>query len=294
MPVMVKIDIDPGAGFCFGVEQVIGTAESYLKEGGKLYGLGDMVHNSSEVKRLEKRGLKTISHQELPNLQGARVLLRAHGEPPSTFETAKEHQIEILDGTCPIVYKLQERIRNTYLSMDRTREQLVIFGKSNHPETIGLLGQVDGDAVVVSSPGDLDKVDPWRTVHLFSQTTMDPDQYREVEEALKHLTGPRPGTEFKSNCTICGQMKKRKPGLKDFALRYDVVVFVSGKHSSNGRMLFEFCASLNPRTHWISEAGEIESDWFNGAGSVGISGATSTSGDQLNAIREAVEKLTSS
>ena len=291
---MVKVVIDPGAGFCFGVEQVIGKAEKILREGGELYGLGEMVHNTGEVHRLEKLGLTTISHTELPNLSGARVLLRAHGEPPSTFGLAKKHRVEIIDGTCPIVYKLQERIRSTYQNMDRTKEQIVIFGKRDHPETIGLLGQVGGDAVVISSAGQANLADPEKTIHLFSQTTMDPDQFTEVEQALRIMTGTAPGISFRSNCTICGQMKKRKPGLKAFALEHDVVVFVSGKHSSNGKMLFEFCHSLNPDSYWISGTEEVDPGWFKGAKSIGISGATSTSANQLISVSELIRKLTTS
>ena len=218
---MVKVEIDPGAGFCFGVEKVIQTAESYLQQESVLYGLGEMVHNGSEMQRLHALGLKTINHQELLELKPGRVLFRAHGEPPSTYELAEKYQIEIIDGTCPIVSRLQKKIRSTYDSMDRDSEQLVIFGKSDHPETIGLLGQVDGDAVVVNSVEDVSKVDPEKKVYLFSQTTMDPDLFGEVEHALKELLKgfpePYSGEAFRSDCTICGQMKKRKPGLASFA-----------------------------------------------------------------------------
>ena len=288
---MVKIEIDPGAGFCFGVEQVIRMAESRLRKGETIYGLGEMVHNRGEMTRLQSLGFTTLTHADLERVRPERILFRAHGEPPESYKLAADYQIEVIDGTCPIVKKLQERIKNTYRSMDHDKEQLVIFGNSNHPETIGLLGQVNGDAVVVSSVKDIHQVDPGRTVHLYSQTTMDTDRFREVEKALKGRLAPDAASAFRSNCTICGQMKKRKPGLAAFARKHDVVVFVSGKNSSNGKMLFQFCHSINPRTHWISGPSEVEKKWFKNASSVGISGATSTSREQLETVSNQVKKF---
>ena len=291
MTAMATVEIDPGAGFCFGVEQVLQTTESHLRKGEKVFGLGEMVHNREEMKRLHELGMKTITHSDLSRLKSHRVLFRAHGEPPSTYQLAANHHIEVIDGTCPIVSKLQERIRNRYISMNHQKEQIVIFGNPNHPETIGLLGQVEGNAVVVSSPGEISLVDRNRTVHLFSQTTMDPDLFREVEKELKgHLKGSSDAS-LRSSCTVCGQMKKRKPGLRSFALKHDVLIFVSGKNSSNGKMLFEFCRSLNSRSHWICEGGELDPAWFSGAGSVGISGATSTSREQLESVSKQVKKF---
>jgi len=295
---MVKIEIDPGAGFCFGVEKVINTAESHLQHGKGLYGLGEMVHNASEMERLHTLGLKTINHRELLELKPEKVLFRAHGEPPSTYQLAEKLRIEIIDGTCPIVSRLQKKLKNTYESMDRDREQMVIFGKSDHPETIGLLGQVNGDAVVVSTKEDVSKVDPGKKVYLFSQTTMDPDRFREVERALNELLKKFPEKlskdSFYSDCTICGQMKKRKPGLSAFAKKQEMILFVSGKNSSNGKMLYEYCKTINPLTYWISNSNEVDPEWLKGIGSIGISGATSTSRDQLESVLNQVKKLTSS
>ena len=295
---MGKIEIDPGAGFCFGVEEVIKTAESELQKGEVLYGLGDMVHNAVEIKRLQELGLKTIHHGELHSLPPGKVLFRAHGEPPSTYRTALENGVEIIDGTCPIVARLQKKIKKAYREMDPEKDQLVIFGKANHPETIGLLGQVEGNAVVVSSAEDVPSIDPSKKVWLFSQTTMDPEQFSEVEKAVSdHLNkGKTSGivSHFKSDCTICGQMKKRKPGLSAFARKKDVVVFVSGKNSSNGKMLYEYCRSLNPKTYWISGADELKKEWFAGEENIGISGATSTSRQQLECVLEKVKNLTRS
>ena len=280
---MKKVEVDSGAGFCFGVDQVIKTAESHLREGTPLYGLGEMVHNGEEVSRLEALGLKTINHEELGEIKSGKVLLRAHGEPPATYRLAREHDIEIIDGTCPIVTRLQTKIRKVYSRMDRDTQQLVIFGKSDHPETIGLLGQVDGDATVVNSMNDISAIDPTKGILLFSQTTMDPELYKEVEEGLK-------GHLLQSDCTICGQMKRRKPGLAEFAMDYELILFVSGKNSSNGKMLFEYCRSVNPLTHWISGVKDIDPNWFDEIESIGISGATSTSMNQLQAVKEQVKK----
>jgi len=293
---MVQIEIDPGAGFCFGVEEVIKTAETHLRQGQVLYGLGDMVHNAAEVKRLQELGLKTIKHEDLTRLPPGKVLFRAHGEPPGTYQTARDHGVEIIDGTCPIVASLQKRIRKAYEKMDRLSDQLVIFGKADHPETIGLLGHVNGDAVVVSSLEDVANIDPSKNVWLFSQTTMDPYLFKEVEKALEAHLKKGPGAlssqSFRSNCTICGQMKKRKPGLSEFAPRHDVMLFVSGKNSSNGLMLFEYCKVLNPNTYWISTAEEVKKEWIEGHETIGISGATSTSRQQLESVQEKVKNLT--
>ena len=295
---MKKIEIDPGAGFCFGVEEVIKTAEMRLREGETLYGLGDMVHNAAEVKRLQTLGLKTIDHKQLSKLPPGKVLFRAHGEPPETYLVAKQNGVEVIDGTCPIVAKLQVKLKKAYDAMDHNTEQMVIFGKPKHPETIGLLGQVNGDALVVTSVEDIRAIDPHKKVLLFSQTTMDPEQFKEVEKALEEYlrknSGDNTFVHFRSDCTICGQMKKRKPGLSTFAHQYDVMLFVSGKNSSNGKMLYEYTRSLNPATHWISGWKEVEKQWFDTCESIGISGATSTSRDQLDLVKEQVKKLCAS
>jgi 4-hydroxy-3-methylbut-2-enyl diphosphate reductase len=291
---MTLIEIDPEAGFCFGVQQVIHTAEALLEKEGSLYSLGEVVHNKGEMKRLHEMGLKTLTHREMEELKPSRILIRAHGEPPSTYRLAAEHHIQVIDGTCPIVLKLQERIRRKYLSMNHEEEQVVIFGKPGHPETVGLLGQVNGDATVVSHPEEAGKVDPNRRVHLFSQTTMDPSQFAELEQVLKLRQAGPAGSSFRSSCTICGQMKRRKPGLRKFALKHDVMLFVSGKDSANGRMLFEYCLTVNPRTFWISDEQEVDPHWFEGARSVGISGATSTSREQLETVGTQLKKIISS
>ena len=294
---MKKIDIDPGAGFCFGVEEVIKTAELRLRNGETLYGLGDMVHNAAEVTRLQKLGLKTIDHEQFKALPSVKVLIRAHGEPPETYRIAKLNGVEVIDGTCPIVAKLQKKVKKAYEQMDHSREQLVIFGKPEHAETIGLLGQVRGDALIVTSVEDVQNIHPDKRVLLFSQTTMDPEMFREMETAIRDRLGDGlqdPSfVKFRSDCTICGQMKKRKPGLSRFAGQHDVMLFVSGKNSSNGKMLYEYCKSINPATYWISGREEVKKSWFEGYERIGISGATSTSRAQLESVLEEVRKLTS-
>jgi 4-hydroxy-3-methylbut-2-enyl diphosphate reductase len=292
---MKRIEIDPGAGFCFGVDEVIKTAEKRLRAGETIFGLGQMVHNAAEVKRLQELGLQTIGHEQLSTLPPGKVLFRAHGEPPETYRIAEEHGVEVIDGTCPIVAKLQQKLRKAYETMDHEKEQLVIFGKPDHPETIGLLGQVEGNALVVSKEEDIPNIDPRKKVRLFSQTTMDPESFNKVERALeahvKHNRAEKDIVPFQSNCTICGQMKKRKPGLSRFARQHDVMLFVSGKNSSNGKMLYEYCRSINPETHWITGKEEVLKEWFDNKESIGISGATSTSMGQLESVREEVKKL---
>jgi len=294
---MVKIRIDPGAGFCFGVENVIKTAESHLQAGDGLYGLGEMVHNSSEMHRLHALGLRTITHSELHKLKPGKVLFRAHGEPPSSYKLAKKLQIKIIDGTCPIVSRLQVRLKRAYDSMDKDSEQLVIFGKTDHPETIGLLGQVNGDAMVISRKEDVSKIDPGKKVYLFSQTTMDPDQFREVEDSLKKMLIRAPtkrhDDSFRSTCSICGQMKKRKPGLSSFAKEQEVVLFRKWKKflQRKNAVLNSAGALIRGLTR-ISTGEEIDPSWLEKIETVGISGATSTSRDQLESVRNQVEKLT--
>ncbi|MBN2698645.1 MAG: 4-hydroxy-3-methylbut-2-enyl diphosphate reductase [Bacteroidales bacterium] len=287
----MRIDIDPASGVCFGVDKAIRTAEELLGTGKELYGLGALVHNSKETGRLEKLGLRTITTEQLPGLKNSTVLFRAHGEPPSSFELARKNHNTIVDATCPIVLRLQKRIRETYQGMDHEREQIVIFGKADHPETIGLMEQVAGDATVVGSAEDIGKVDISRMVHLFSQTTMDPEAYEKVESALSGIM-KKANRSLNPNCTICSWMKRRKPALARFVLKYDVILFMSGKNSSNGKMLFEYCRSLNPKSYWISDPGELRKEWFREARSIGISGATSTPYHQLEALKEAVGKLT--
>lgn len=286
-----QIDIDPSAGFCFGVEKAIEIAEEKLGQGEQVYGLGEMVHNEEEVDRLSKKGLKVVSVDAFQEIGPAKVILRAHGEPPSTYEKAAEQGIELIDATCPIVKSLQKKIRKRYEALDPEREQIVLFGKEDHPETIGLKGQTEGNAVVVSDPEDLSGVDPGKRVYLFSQTTMDPDRYFQLEKKLGDQVQPGRNTKPVSNCSICNQMKRRKPDLKEFARTHDVIVFVSGSSSSNGKMLYEYCRLHNDRTFWIHRQEDIDPDWFRADDRIGISGATSTPVWQLGKVRKYLETI---
>jgi 4-hydroxy-3-methylbut-2-enyl diphosphate reductase len=280
-----RVTIDPGAGFCSGVEKAISVAEERLKDGERIYGLGQMVHNEHEVHRLKHLGLETIEVKDFSRIGPARVILRAHGEPPSTYSEAEKAGIDLIDATCPIVKNLQMRVRRTFEEMEASKEQLVIFGKEDHPETIGLVGQTGGKALVVSDPNDFDHLDSSKGIHLFSQTTMDPDAFNRLEANLRRAFEVSDATPVIAECSICNQMKRRKPDLARFAASNDVIIFISGRHSSNGEMLFRFCKGVNRRTHWISSTDEITKAWFDGAETIGISGATSTSFGQLDDAR---------
>ncbi len=286
-----QINIDPSAGFCRGVEMAITRAEELLEEGKPVYSLGAMVHNNRETERLERLGIIPIDHSRLPEAGSAPVVFRAHGEPPETYRKAKEFGVRVIDATCPIVLKLQERIRRQYESMNAGREVIVIYGKKGHPETTGLIGQTGGEAILVTGVEDLEQVPAGKQVHLYSQTTMDPDGFREVEEGLKNRMKGSSQAPLEAHCTVCHQMKRRKPELKAFAERHDCLIFVSGKDSSNGKMLYSYAKSLNPDTHWISSPEEIESAWLQGNHLIGISGATSTPVWLLEKVRSYLARL---
>jgi 4-hydroxy-3-methylbut-2-enyl diphosphate reductase len=285
------IEIDPSSGFCFGVENAINIAEQNLSEGGEVYGLGLMVHNEAEIGRLDQLGLKTISAEDFPNLKRGKVIFRAHGEPPATYELAKEHQIEIVDATCSIVASLQRKISKRFQELKKDTEQIVIYGKNGHPETIGLIGQTNGEAILITDPDDVTAIDPNRIIYLYSQTTMDPDQFTRVEDKIRSLTKVSVESGLVANCTICGQMKKRKPGLKFFAHKHELILFLSGKKSSNGEMLFKYCKQQNGNTYWIHSAKDINPEWIKIRGSIGISGATSTPSWLLREVKDYLETL---
>jgi 4-hydroxy-3-methylbut-2-enyl diphosphate reductase len=285
------VEIDPSAGFCFGVENAIQIAEQNLKKGDEVYGLGHMVHNEEEIGRLDQLGMKTISVSDFPDLTSGKVIFRAHGEPPSTYALARTHQIRIIDATCPIVAGLQKKISKRYRGLDREKEQIVLFGKVGHPETVGLMGQTNGEAILITDPDEISEIDPEKTIYLYSQTTMDPNQFGKLEENISILTRVSEKTNLVANCSICGQMKKRKPELKKFASRHDIVIFVSGKKSSNGAMLFNFCKQQNKNTFWIHSVKDIDPEWVIKKGSIGVSGATSTPAWQLQQVKEYLESL---
>jgi len=280
-----RVEIDADSGFCFGVTRAISKAEEELSRSGRLYCLGDIVHNSDEVDRLRRQGLETISHEQMAGLRNVTVLLRAHGEPPSTYELARRNNIEIIDATCPVVLRLQQRIKEAYDSPGHP--QIVIYGKPGHAEVNGLLGQTDGNAIVVETEADLEGVSPDRPTRLYSQTTKSVDGLRHMEQAIElRMT---PGVEFRSFDTICRSVANRVDKLRDFARSHDVIIFVAGRKSSNGRFLYEKCKAENPRTHFISTAAELPASFGLDVESIGICGATSTPRWLMEQVRDLIE-----
>ena len=271
---MAKVEIDEGSGFCFGVVTAIHKAEEELAKGETLYCLGDIVHNSREVDRLKTMGLITINREEFKQLKNAKVLLRAHGEPPETYIIARENNIEIIDATCPVVLRLQKRIRQGYLADSDEEKQIVIYGKSGHAEVLGLVGQTDGKAIVIEKAEEAKKLDLNKSIRLFSQTTKSLDEFQEIVEYFKQHISPEATFEYYD--TICRQVANRMPKLREFAATHDLIFFVSGKKSSNGKMLFEECLKVNANSHLIDNEKEIDPSLLQNVKSIGVCGATST------------------
>lgn len=285
------IEIDDKSGFCFGVVRAITEAESALSDGGEVSSLGDIVHNRMEVQRLEALGLKTVTHSDLPTLGGKRLFIRAHGEPPRTYRTARELGIEIIDATCPVVARLQRRVVEAYEEMAPRGGQVVILGKRGHAEVVGLTGQVEDRAIVVERKEDLEQIDFTRPIFFLSQTTQSIALFEQLgEEILRRHTTP---DEVRIVDTICRQVSGREQHLEGFAARFDLVVFVCGRKSSNGKVLFEVCRRTNPRSYNIEEAGELDPTWLEGVSSVGICGATSTPKWLMEQVRDRIIRLTS-
>lgn len=289
---MIEVEIDKDSGFCFGVVTAIESAEKELKSTDTLYCLGDIVHNSLEVERLKDLGLHTIGHEEFASLKGKKVLLRAHGEPPFTYQIAQKNHITIVDATCPVVLKLQKKIHKCYEETKADQTQLVIYGKKGHAEVNGLVGQTDGTAIVVEKPEDLEKLDFTRNIILFSQTTKSLDGFREIVEMIQKRISKEVLFEFYD--TICRQVANRLPNIKLFASRHDWVYFVAGLKSSNGKMLFEECKKANPNTFFISEAHEITEPLPEGVHSVGVCGATSTPKWLMEEVAARIKAINSS
>ncbi|RHK97328.1 4-hydroxy-3-methylbut-2-enyl diphosphate reductase [Bacteroides xylanisolvens] len=271
---MIKVEIDEGSGFCFGVVTAIHKAEEELAKGETLYCLGDIVHNSREVDRLKTMGLITINREEFKQLKNAKVLLRAHGEPPETYMIARENNIEIIDATCPVVLRLQKRIRQGYLADSDEEKQIVIYGKSGHAEVLGLVGQTDGKAIVIEKAEEAKKLDLNKSIRLFSQTTKSLDEFQKIVEYFKQHISPEATFEYYD--TICRQVANRMPKLREFAATHDLIFFVSGKKSSNGKMLFEECLKVNANSHLIDNEKEIDPSLLQNVKSIGVCGATST------------------
>jgi 4-hydroxy-3-methylbut-2-en-1-yl diphosphate reductase len=276
----MQVNIDKNSGYCFGVEFAIKMAEDEMENMEPLYCLGDIVHNDMEVKRLSAKGLVVINREQLQELSNCKVLIRAHGEPPETYKLAIENNIELIDASCPVVLKLQHRVKNAFDKMERENGQIVIYGKKGHAEVIGLTGQTLEKAIVVTDDSDLDHLDYNRPITLFSQTTKSTKGFyalsEKIEGRIKESKGELTEIDFNSNDSICRQVSNREPQLQRFAQENDVILFVSGKKSSNGKALYQVCLSENPRSYFIENEEEIDSDWFHQADRVGICGATST------------------
>ena len=269
---MIQIEIDSGSGFCFGVTTAISKAEEELSRSDTLYCLGDIVHNGMEVERLHLQGLQTIDHSQLSQLHDVKVLLRAHGEPPATYATAERNHIEIIDATCPVVLQLQRRIKRQY--DDNPQAQIVIFGKNGHAEVVGLVGQTDGNAIVVENLDDASHLCFDRDIYLYSQTTKSLDEFHALIAYIQAHISPQ--ATFRSFDTICRQVANRMPNIAAFAARHDMILFVSGHKSSNGKVLFNECLRVNANSHHIEQPSEIDLHWLDGVKTIGICGATST------------------
>lgn len=289
------VETDDKSGFCFGVQNAVGIAEKALLKGEEVYSLGPIVHNEMEVNRLVKLGLITINRERLGRLKNCNLLIRAHGEPPGTYLLAGKNNITIIDATCPIVKKLQARIKNSWLRYRDQKGQIVIYGKPGHDEVVGLLGQTNNEGILITGPEDLSKIDLTRPVLLFSQTTMSMSDYNDIAEQISAEMA-RAGisdtdNNLKVHHTICGQVSNREPHLKDFAKKYDIIIFVSGKESSNGKLLYKACKSVNPATYFVSTPDEIEKSWFEGKKSAGVCGATSTPKWLIEEIRDLIRNF---
>ena len=286
---MLQIEIDNGSGFCFGVTTAIQKAEEELAKGNTLYCLGDIVHNGMECDRLRQMGLVTINHDEMRQLHDVKVLLRAHGEPPATYELARRNHIEIIDATCPVVLQLQKKIKKQYSLTSNLlplTSQIVIFGKKGHAEVLGLVGQMQSSAIVIESFDEVKKLDFSRDIYLYSQTTKSLDEFHQIIEYIQqHISAD---ATFKSFDTICRSVANRMPNISSFAAKHDLILFVCGRKSSNGKVLFNECLRVNPNTHLIEGPDEIDPQWLEGIHTVGICGATSTPKWLMEQCRDAI------
>ncbi len=285
----MKIEIDKGSGFCFGVTRAISKAEEELSSGQSLYCLGDIVHNGRECERLALLGLKCIDHDEYNALHDTKVLLRAHGEPPTTYERARINGLNIIDATCPVVLQLQERIKREYDEDKARHKQIVIYGKNGHAEVLALVGQTEGTAIVIETLEEAKGLDFSRDITLYSQTTKSLAGFHQVVDYIKRHIAPT--ATFRYFDTICRQVSNRMTGIQDFASRHDVVLFVCGRKSSNGLVLFEECRKANPRSYMIDDASEISIEWLADCNSVGICGATSTPKWLMEECRDSIKSL---
>ncbi len=290
----MHVTIDPNSGFCFGVVYAIQVAERELAESGKLYCLGDIVHNNMEVNRLKEMGLVIIDHSDLSKLHDCKVMIRAHGEPPETYQIALQNNIHLVDASCPIVLNLQQEVRYGYEDMIARNGQIVIYGKEGHAEVNGLKGQTNGKAIVIGDERDLDKIDFGRPMRLYSQTTKSVDGFRKIVQIIEsrmRTANPTADVDFKWNDSICRQVSNRSSLLKEFASKHEVIIFVSGLKSSNGIVLYQVCKDVNPNTYLVSEKGELRKQWFDGCHTVGVCGATSTPMWLMEAVGQEIREI---
>ena len=289
------VEIDNRSGFCFGVQNAVEIAEKALLKGEKVFSLGPIVHNDKEVERLSGLGLTSIDHNEFGNLKNCKVLIRAHGEPPETYIIAEKNNITIIEATCPIVKRLQSKIKMTWLKSKEDKGQVVIFGKPGHAEVVGLLGQVNNEGILVSGPEDFRKIDFTRPVYLFAQTTMSVKDYSNfiafIRLKMKENGISDPDKMLTINKTVCGQVSNRESHLEAFARKHDTIIFVSGRESSNGKMLYSVCKNINPDTHFVSTPEELDKSWFAGKKSAGVCGATSTPKWLIEDIRDIISNI---
>ena len=285
---MLRIEIDENSGFCFGVTTAIKKAEEELSNGGTLYCLGDIVHNSIECDRLKRIGLITIDHETFKELHNAKVLLRAHGEPPETYETARRNNLELIDATCPVVLKLQQRIKQKWQETADKERQIIIHGQAGHAEVLGLVGQTRGEAIVIENIDKIDRIDNNKATYIYSQTTKSLEGYKRIVNAIEERM--EPGRECKSFNTVCGQVANRMSGISEFARAHELIIFVCGRKSSNGKILFNECKRVNENSHQVESAKEIDFSLLDGVTSVGICGATSTPAWLMSRVAEAIER----
>jgi 4-hydroxy-3-methylbut-2-en-1-yl diphosphate reductase len=287
----MKVTIDPGSGFCFGVNQAIKTAEDELDAGNVIYSLGEMVHNQVQMDRLKAKGLKVIKHDKLPDLKGEKVLFRAHGEPPETYRLANELGIIVIDATCPIVTKLQQRISNSIKFEKNIDVQIVIYGKPGHAEVKGLTGNAGNSAIIVTRKEDLIRIDFSKPVRLFSQTTMDAEGYIAIGNAIQQRMNDSGNSDLVINKSVCRQVSGRAASLRKFAVEHAVVIFVGGNNSANGAYLFSICKAANEKSFYISNIEDIDFNWFENSETVGVSGATSTPGWLIEQVAQYLKEL---
>lgn len=291
----MNIEIDKNSGYCFGVEYAIEMAEDELNESGQLYCLGDIVHNHMEVDRLEAKGLVIINNEDLKDLKDCKVLIRAHGEPPETYKTAIENNIELIDASCPVVLKLQNRVKGSFDQMEEQNGQIVIYGKPGHAEVIGLTGQTKEKAIIVMEDEDLEQIDFSKPVTLYSQTTKSTKGFYRLKEMIEQRILEAKGqplevTDFKANDSICRQVSNREPSMEKFSQKHDVIIFVSGKKSSNGRALYGVCKNFNERSYFVGSEEEIDLGWIKPTDSIGICGATSTPMWLMERVRDFIQE----